>query len=300
VAQLVAYRSGGPGVPGSSPGSPTDVGRRNCRRPTLRFGHMTGTRGRPRSWTDEQLKTAIANQRSWHGVMKELGFRSKSTTSLRRIKQVAETLRLDTSHFTGQRRWSDMELRAAVSRAASWADALWILDLSDNGDNRTTVKAHAVRLGLDVSHLMPVKADVELADDLFLDGAQPAMLRVAAPLIAAAWFAIRAMPVAVPTEPEVYDLLVTMPEGIRRVQVKSTTQRTSSGSWQVEVGRRPYVMDKSAGKIPYDPDLIDFFFILDSAGRIFLIPSRVLAGRVAITLDSYAPYRVGDASSLLR
>jgi hypothetical protein len=104
-----------------------------------------------------------------------------------------------------------MELRDAVSRATSWADVLWILDLSDNGDNRTTVKAHAVRLGLDVSHLMAVSADVELADNLFLDGAQPAMLRVAAPLIASAWFAIRGMPVAVPTEPEVYDLLVTMP-----------------------------------------------------------------------------------------
>lgn len=177
---------------------------------------------------------------------------------------------------------------------------IWALDLSDNGDNRATVKAHAVRLKLDIAHLMPVPADVELADELFLDGAQPEQLRVAAPLIASAWFAIRGMPVAIPTEPEVYDLLVRMPDGFKRVQVKSSTQRTPSGSWQVEVGRRPYVMDKSAAKIPYDPDAIDLFFILDSGGRIFVIPSRVVAGRVSVTLDSYAEYRVGDASSLLR
>lgn len=126
------------------------------------------------------------------------------------------------------------------------------------------------------------------------------MLRVAAPLIAGAWFAVRGMKVAVPTEPEVYDLLVTMPTGIQRIQVKSSTQRAASGSWQVEVGRRPYVLDKTATKIPYDPDAIDQFFIVDSAGRIFLIPSKVIAGKVSITLDTYAPYLVGDASSLLR
>lgn len=60
------------------------------------------------------------------------------------------------------------------------------------------------------------------------------------------------------------------------------------------------MLDKTAAKIPYDPDTIDQFFIIDSAGRIFLIPSQVIAGKVSITLDTYLPYQVGDASSLLR
>jgi hypothetical protein len=81
------------------------------------------------------------------------------------------------------------------------------------------------------------------------------------------------------------------------VQVKSSTCQARTGAWEVGVGRRPYVLDKSAGKVPYDPDLIDFFFIIDGVGRIYLIPSRVLAVRVYV--DTYAGYRVGDASSLL-
>lgn len=67
----------------------------------------------------------------------------------------------------------------------------------------------------------------------------------------------------------------------------------------VGLGRRPYVMDKTAGKIPYDPDSVDYFLVIDGEGTIYVIPSHVVAGRTTIQLDSYAEYRVGDASSLL-
>lgn len=100
-------------------------------------------------------------------------------------------------------------------------------------------------------------------------------------------------------EPEVYDLLVTTPEGIHRVQVKSSERPGRDGHWQVGVGRRPYVLDKSATKMPYDPDDIDMFFIALGDGSLYLIPSAVLAGRVSIYADTYAKYRVGDASSML-
>jgi PD-(D/E)XK nuclease superfamily protein len=232
--------------------------------------------------------------------MRALGFAATSGSSLRTIKQTVAELKLDTSHFTGQRRWTDLQLREAIMRAASWADVLRLLDLIDNGESRKIVKAHSVRLGLDVAHLMIAPADGEPGDDAFTTGAQRSMLRVAAPSIATAWFTLRGMSVAVPVEPEVYDLLVTMEDGIQRVQVKSTTRRTRSGTWAVEVGRRPYALDKTAGKAPYDPDSLDYFFIVDGLGRVFVIPSRVLAGRIVITIDSYAQYCVGDASSLLR
>jgi hypothetical protein len=260
---------------------------------------MSKTRGRPRRWTNEQLIEAIANQHSWHGVLRALGFASTSGNSLRTIKQTVQELQLDTSHFTGQRRWTDMQLREAITQAAKWADVLRLLDLVDNGEARKIVKAHSVRLGLDVSHLLAAVSDDEPGDDAFTAGAQRQMLRVAAPSIATAWFTLRGMAVATPVEPEVYDLLVTMDDGIQRVQVKSTTRRTRSGTWAVEVGRRPYTLDKSAGKAPYDPDTLDYFFIVDGVGRIFVIPSRVLAGRIVITIDSYAQYCVGDASSML-
>jgi hypothetical protein len=101
-------------------------------------------------------------------------------------------------------------------------------------------------------------------------------------------------------EPEVYDFLVTTKKGVQRVQVKSSERAGRDGHWDVGIGRRPYVLDKTARKMPYDPDDIDLFFILLGDGSIYLIPSSVLAGRIRIYVDTYAPYRVGDASSLMR
>jgi hypothetical protein len=60
-----------------------------------------------------------------------------------------------------------------------------------------------------------VAVDDELPADLFTSGTRPSMLRVAAGSIATAWFLLRNMAVSVPVEPEIYDLLVTMPDGIR-------------------------------------------------------------------------------------
>ena len=60
------------------------------------------------------------------------------------------------------------------------------------------------------------------------------------------------------------------------------------------------MLDKSASKMPYDPDDIDLFFIVLGDGSMYVIPSSVLAGRIRIYAETYAPYRVGDASGLLR
>jgi hypothetical protein len=106
--------------------------------------------------------------------------------------------------------------------------------------------------------------------------------------------------VALPIEPQTSDLLVTTSKGIQRVQVKSSSAPSGKGYWQVGIGRRPYVLDKTASRMPYDPEDIDLFFIVLGDGSIYIIPSSVLAGRVGISPKNYAEYRVGDASSLLR
>jgi hypothetical protein len=81
--------------------------------------------------------------------MRELGLCVTSAGSIRIVKRQVARLCLDTSHFTGQRRWSDAQLRRAVARAYSWPERLLELGLSGNLDDRTRVKAHAVRLGKD-------------------------------------------------------------------------------------------------------------------------------------------------------
>ncbi|HTZ29129.1 MAG TPA: hypothetical protein VMC83_34320 [Streptosporangiaceae bacterium] len=98
-------------------------------------------------------------------------------------------------------------------------------------------------------------------------------------------------------EPALYDLLVAMPDGIKRVQVKTTT--FNRNGWLVRVGRRSYSVGSRGPLVPYDPDLLDLFFILDGELTMYVIPSRVIAGRVAILLHNYSEYVVGSAAFLM-
>jgi PD-(D/E)XK endonuclease len=120
-------------------------------------------------------------------------------------------------------------------------------------------------------------------------------LRDAAPSIAASWFSLCGYNVAIPVEPAVYDLLVATPDGIKRVQVKTTTCSGKDGR-TVAVGRRPYSAGNRERRVPYDPELIDWFFILDGDLTIYLIPTRVIARRVGILLHTYTRYIVGNAA----
>lgn len=258
---------------------------------------MAGNIPDKRTWTDSQLGAAVARSRSWRGVMRELGLDSTSAGAVRVVKRHASRLALDISHFTGQRRWSDAQLRRAVAAAYSWPELVSALGLvPGGGDERTRIKAHAVRLGLDLSRIDgqagAVVANPQLKPDI-------RHLRDAGTLIAATWFMLCGCISSIPLEPAVYDLLVSMPGGTKAVQVKTTTHKGREG-WEVQVGRRPYSAGNRARLVPYDPDLVDFFFVLDGDLAMHLIPSRVLAGRVVVLLRNYTQYKVGDAGSLMK
>jgi hypothetical protein len=265
--------------------------------PLFTFVSMNTT-GDSRSWSDAQLRKAIEDSQTWRAVARALGLKDKSAGVIRTVKRHASRLELNTSHFTGQRRWSDGQLREAVAGSSCWDEVIVCLGVVDNAASRVRAKGHAARLGLEYGHLKAPDSSVD--DAPFSRPGRLEMLRAAAPAIAMAWFVMRGCPVALPVEPQVYDLLVTMEKGIQRVQVKSCTQRDSKGRWTVGIGWRPYVLDKTAGKVPYDPDSLDLFFIVLGDGSIYLIPTPALAGRTQIYAHNYTPYRVGDASSLLR
>jgi hypothetical protein len=229
--------------------------------------------------------------------MRELGLNSTSAGAIRVVRRHANRLALDASHFTGQRRWSDEQLRRAVAGACSWREVLSDLGLTPGGgDERTRIKTHAIRLGLDLSRLetpqtQPV-AKLEFEPDI-------RHLRDAGSMIAAVWFMLCGCNSSIPLEPAIYDLLVSTPAGIKSIQVKTTTYKSKDG-WQVQIGRRPYSAGNRGRLIPYDPDVVDFFFILDGNLAMYLIPSRVLAGRVGILLRNYSQYKVGEVGSLMR
>jgi hypothetical protein len=117
-------------------------------------------------------------------------------------------------------------------------------------------------------------------------------------MLAASWFSLCGLTTAIPVEPAIYDLLVSTPDGMKRVQVKTTTYNSKSG-WQVGVGRRPYWDGNRERLVPYDPELIDSFFIVDGDLTMYLIPSQVIAGRVQILLRTYTKYVVGSAAGLM-
>lgn len=216
---------------------------------------------------------------------------------LRLVRRHAERLQLDTTHFTHQRTWSDAALRSAISISSTWAEVVESLGLVESGDSRARVKGHAVRLGLDVAHLQPQVSKLA-RDDLHHLQPTKDRLRAAAESIATTWFTLRGIPVAMPTVPTVYDLLVTSAGSVSRVQVKSGTRATAAGGYVVTVGHRPYSTERSGSLVPYDPDDLDFFFIVEGGG-LLLIPITAIAGRTMIDTAAHSAFRVGDASSLL-
>jgi hypothetical protein len=278
---------------GSNPAVPTI--RQNVGTQRYRTG-MADQKPLKPTWSDDQLPAAVAAATSWRGVMRHLGLNPNNGGGTLTVRRHAARLGLDTSHFRGNRAWSDAVLRKAVTEARTWADVLTMLGLKAQvGGGRALVRAHALRLGLDITHLgrpVPYAAEpCDLKPDL-------AQLRRAAESLATAWFMLCGRNVAVPVEPDSYDLMVDMPDSPKRVQVKTTTFKSKDG-WLVQIGRRPYSIGNKALLVPYDPEIIELFFIVDGDLNFYLIPSRVVAGRVQILLRTYSNYIVGNAAGLM-
>lgn len=244
-----------------------------------------------RTYEDADLESAVAAARSWRGVLRHLGLKATSAAALRSVRAHAERLGLDHSHFSGQRRWSDSQLTSAVRASSTWAEVADSLGLA-GGSSATTLRGHAARLGLDTAHLSAVtvlKADPASRPSLVPD---PLMLHRAGPMLAAGCFQLCGCEVTWPLEPAVYDLVVRMDGGFRRVQVKTTTVRHGS-TWDVTISR------SGRDHEPYDPEEIDYFFIIDGSLCYYLIPVSVVAGLRRLRLSRYVEYALSQGSGRL-
>lgn len=234
------------------------------------------------SYTNEDLRDAIAASTSWRGTLRVLGLAGTSAGSMRSVRLQAERAGIDFGHFKGQRRWTEEHLRAAIVKSKTWSDVVDALAL-EGAASVAMIKGHAVRLGLDTSHLAVQRM-------LGIDaGPQPSMSRLdrAGSLLAAAWLTLCGHDVSWPLEPSRYDLLVATEFGIRRVQVKTTKVQVGD-TWKVDLsaGR--------GGRKTYDPDEIDHFFIIDGSLTCYLIPVAAVGGLHSIHLRPYARYRLGQ------
>jgi PD-(D/E)XK endonuclease len=268
---------------------------------------------RPRKWTDEQLREAVAASSTWQEVVLKIG-RTDSPKARRVVQGHAIRLALDVSHlptfkpvdpvYPHDLRFRNIvdDLVAAVPECDSWAQVFRRVGITPSGSGYVSLRNKAMALGLDTSHFRgqswgsrPVDAvAVPFSRDRDLE-----LLRNAATARATAWFMERGYTVCVPVEPTLYDLVVDSDEGLVRVQVKSTISRDRNGRWVVRIHRMAY--DSSAkhtssgarARCVYAPGEIDFFFIVTAAGDNYLIPLAVTKGAAALTLDSkYAAFKV--------
>jgi hypothetical protein len=233
-------------------------------------------------------------------LLRAFGYKPSSTAPRRALRRELQRHGIDTSHFVGQRTWSDQALIEAAGTAETWAELLMALGLSTANRTCDSVRAAARRLGIELSRLTlgPKVGREAIGTDL---PGRPALdhLRNAAPSIAAAWFLLCGRAASVPCEPEAYDLIVDLPDGLRRVQVKSATSRDARGAWNVRIGHRPDGSPKAADFVPYGADEVDLFLVVDGDLLLYLIPASAVAGRTTLSLRAYRDFIIGDACSLM-
>ena len=112
--------------------------------------------GRPKTWTDEQLRAAVATSKSFKAAVEKLGVKPHGTTYYD-VKARIRILALDTSHFIKRRYarylWSEDQLRAALVGAKSRTDVLSRLGVDDSGRNIVALQRHMAELAIPMSVL---------------------------------------------------------------------------------------------------------------------------------------------------
>jgi len=105
-----------------------------------------------RSWTDEDLRAAVASSLSFAEVLRRLGL---ADGSRRYIQQCIVKLGIDASHIaTGPRRklFTDDELRGLVANARSATEILQRLGHAIHTNHFFLLRRHIEEIGLDTSH----------------------------------------------------------------------------------------------------------------------------------------------------
>jgi PD-(D/E)XK endonuclease len=265
-------------------------------RPDWRPG---GTSEHAARWTADELRTAVGQATSWADLLRLFGYQPSSTGARQALRRDLQHYGIETNHFVGQRTWSDEALIAAAATAGTWAELLDALGLSASSRSCDSVRSAARRLGVELRVSLGPKVGRQAIDVDLPDRPEPECLRKAAPSIAAAWFMLCGGVVSTPGEGAAYDLIVDMPSGLTRVQVKSTTLRDARGGWFARIGHRPDGSPRTADLVPYDIGEVDLFLVVDGDLRLYLVPATAVAGKVSLSLRGYGEFVVGDASSLV-
>ena len=221
--------------------------------------------------------------------MTKVGFSGRpGGGSAQKVRDRAAALGIPTDHFTRKRSgpergWSDGDLREAVRSSRTWTEVVEKLSSS-----HSTVRRHADRMDLDISHL-------EIRNHMAEPGGGPAghsreelRLSAASEPLAMAWYSLHGFEVFVPVAGDGHaDLVVKKGDSFVRVQVKST-RRSGIPTLRL-VCRAP----GERSWRPYRPDEIDEVFAVTGEGKLYIFPIATVEGKSSINLGKkYEKYRV--------
>jgi hypothetical protein len=240
------------------------------------------------TYTPGELKEAIRESSSWRQVMQKLGYRTTNGYLAVRLRKEAAELGIDTSKFPSKRVWSRGELAEAIKTSDNWQEVAVKCGLAPHGGNQARLRGIASRFGIEYDHIgrrsdpsieMPFTAPPSLT-----------LLRDAAHLLAAAWFARRGYAVSLPAQARPYDLIVETPGRLHRVQVKTASRRSArTGQFECNISRIPL---RNNQRQAYDPEDVNFFFIVDAEDNYYLIPIAEVGGGMSISLGFFQHRRV--------
>lgn len=113
---------------------------------------------------------------------------------------------------------------------------------------------------------------------------------------AIAWFGATGFSVSLPlNDSQPYDLVVDDGQRLQRVQVKTTTRRDRSGTFQVQLATHGGNRSGHTRK-PLDVSACDLLYILTDARDRYVIPTAAIVARHSLTLGGRVdPFRVDGA-----
>lgn len=183
-----------------------------------------------------------------------------------------------------------LELERTIRLSTSWAEVAVRLGKSKGSGNY--FKQLSELHNIDYSEF--IKSHMETIDANKYDKAfskkrptERLFFRRAAIGVAIDWFLSNGFSPSLPVEVEKYDLVVESPQGFRKIQVKSSEKKESSGNNSVNLLTTTYNSDtRKYEQAPYKEGDIDEFFIVCSDGSKYLIPLKAALGKRHIVVTS--------------
>lgn len=106
-----------------------------------------------RTWTDDDLRTAVSTATTWSDVIRALGL-AESGSARSQLRRAADRAGVERRHLdrSGRRRWTDEQLVEAVAASRNLAQVFRHLGLQVGGGSWVAMRRHIARLELDTRH----------------------------------------------------------------------------------------------------------------------------------------------------